>query len=98
MGFMENAGFRAGTCTPFLFYDLDYEIQTPLKITPFCLTNKAFDKINNIEVAMQQTEKLLNKVKSVNGSAFIRIQNDLFDENSTKSIFWKKIYEYLLSF
>ncbi|HAV55351.1 MAG TPA: hypothetical protein DCX41_10550, partial [Aequorivita sp.] len=30
MVFWDTVGFRAGTCTPFLFYDLDYEIKTPL--------------------------------------------------------------------
>ena len=30
MGYINHVGFRAGTCTPFLFYDLDFEIQTPL--------------------------------------------------------------------
>jgi len=29
MGYRNYMGFRAGTCTPFLFYDLDYEVQTP---------------------------------------------------------------------
>lgn len=37
MGYAENYGFRASTCTPFYFYDLDYEIQTPLKIFPFAV-------------------------------------------------------------
>ncbi|MCB0445434.1 MAG: polysaccharide deacetylase family protein, partial [Gelidibacter sp.] len=32
MGYINQLGFRAGTCTPFQFYDLDYEIQTPLQI------------------------------------------------------------------
>ena len=31
MGYASHAGFRASTCTPFYFYDLDFEIQTPLK-------------------------------------------------------------------
>ncbi|MBB1489730.1 hypothetical protein H4O21_24280, partial [Oceanospirillum sp. D5] len=30
MGYVNHIGFRAGSCTPFLFYDLDYEVQTPL--------------------------------------------------------------------
>ena len=29
MGYEKAVGFRASTCTPFYFYDLDYEIQTP---------------------------------------------------------------------
>ena len=37
MGYPDSIGFRAGTCTPFLFYDLDYEIQTPLLIHPFSI-------------------------------------------------------------
>ena len=35
MGYASHFGFRAGTCTPFYFYDLDFEIQTPLKVFPF---------------------------------------------------------------
>ena len=38
MGYIDTLGFRAGTCTPFQFYDLDYEVQTPLQINPYqCL-------------------------------------------------------------
>ena len=37
MGYVNELGFRAGTCTPFLFYDLDYGVQTPLLINSFCL-------------------------------------------------------------
>ena len=31
MVYRNAIGFRAGTCTPFLFYDLDFEIKTPLR-------------------------------------------------------------------
>ena len=37
MGYAKHYGFRASTCTPFYFYDLDFEIQTPLKIIPFAV-------------------------------------------------------------
>jgi hypothetical protein len=40
MGYHTQMGFRAGTCSPFYFYDLDYEIQTPLKVFPFCVTDE----------------------------------------------------------
>ena len=35
MGYTDRIGFRAGTCTPFNFYDLDNEKITSLKIVPF---------------------------------------------------------------
>src|SRR5690606_8026147 len=38
MVFRDTVGFRAGTCTPFLFYDLDYEIKTPLDVHPAAMT------------------------------------------------------------
>lgn len=98
MGYMDNAGFRAGTCTPFLFYDLEHEIQTPLKIIPFCLTNNAFKNIKTAENGIKQAEKILSKIKSVNGEAYIHIQNNLFSENSLKATFWKKMFEYFLNF
>ena len=37
MGYPDTIGFRASTCTPFLFYDLDFEVQTPLMIHPYQL-------------------------------------------------------------
>ena len=35
MGFADQIGFRAGTCTPYYFYDLENETKTDLLIVPF---------------------------------------------------------------
>ena len=32
MGYVDQIGFRAGTSYPFKFYDLEYEMQTPLEV------------------------------------------------------------------
>ncbi len=34
MYYFNKFGFRSGTCTPFLFYDLEYEVKTPLELMP----------------------------------------------------------------
>jgi len=34
MGYTHEMGFRAGTCTPFYFYDINLEVQQPIKVHP----------------------------------------------------------------
>ena len=83
MGYMEKPGFRASTCTPFYFYDLDFEIQTPLKITPFAfmdITLKDYLKLSNDESQMKIL-KLKEEVKKVNGTFVSVFHNDALSEN-----------------
>ena len=68
MGYLNHIGFRAGTCTPFLFYDLDYEIQTPLKVCPFQMIDFALLKINSQLDKKQELLKIINEVKKVDGT------------------------------
>src|SRR5690625_6267562 len=42
MGFPEEIGFRAGTCTPFLYYELNLERISSLTIHPTTFNSKAF--------------------------------------------------------
>ena len=68
MGYINHVGFRAGTCTPFLFYDLDFEIQTPLLIYSFNFIDNAFLKYASLLDKNQKLQRLINSVKSVNGT------------------------------
>ena len=67
MGYSNQSGFRAGTCTPFMFYDLDYDVQTPLKINPFCLTHTSFEKTYNLDFLLKEAATYAEKIKKVNG-------------------------------
>lgn len=96
MGYLNNAGFRAGTSTPFFFYDLEYEIQTPLKIVSFCISKNAFSSFKTVTKAQQATLKIVDVVKKVNGNIVIYINNDLFDTSSEKYDFWHKMYLYFV--
>lgn len=44
MGYPSQPGFRASTGSPFYFYDLDYEVQTPLLINPYALHYGSIEK------------------------------------------------------
>jgi len=68
MGYVNEIGFRAGTCTPFLFYDLDYEVQTPLLINSFHCNDYAMLKRQSQLDRKQDLQRLINAVKQVNGT------------------------------
>ena len=68
MGYTGSLGFRAGTCTPFLFYDLDYEIQTPLQVHPFNCFDFALSKINSQLDKKEKLYRMIEQVKRVNGT------------------------------
>jgi len=90
----ENSpGFRASTCTPFLFYDLDYEIVTPLIIQPLAMTTKAFKGDSDSEKTQTVTE-IIDSVKKVNGTFSMVFNNSDFtpiDENEI----WRKLFSKL---
>lgn len=67
MGYLNQVGFRAGTCTPFLFYDLDYEVQTPLQIHSFHCIDYALLKIHSYLDKKEELQRVIDQVKQVNG-------------------------------
>ena len=68
MGYINYLGFRAGTCTPFQFYDLDYEIQTPLQINSFHCIDYALLKKASLLDKKEELLRLIQQVKKVNGT------------------------------
>ena len=47
MGYLNHFGFRAGTATPFNFYDISNEFQLPLKVHPIFADEKGIKKIDS---------------------------------------------------
>ena len=68
MGYIDTLGFRAGTCTPFQFYDLDYEVQTPLQINPFQCLDFGLLKYSSELDKTEHLQKLIKEIKAVNGT------------------------------
>lgn len=96
MGYVNQIGFRAGTCTPFLFYDLDYEIQTPLMINSFSLMDFSLLKINSFLDRKETIEKLIKEVKNVNGTLTTIFHNYSFSEEERWEGF-KELFTILLA-
>ena len=90
MVYESTIGFRASTCTPFLFYDLDYEIVSPLLIHPIAMTTKAFENFSTSK-KRDFVEKIKNSVLDVNGTFSMIFYNYNFI-NSKRNMVWKKLF------
>lgn len=79
MGFPEKIGFRAGTCTPFLFYDLNFEITTPLMVHPYVINIQAMHKLKETEIEYKVLE-IKRQIKMVEGNLITVFSNQDFSE------------------
>lgn len=80
MGYVNEMGFRASTCTPFFFYDLDYEIQTPLKIHSYAIMDYVLLKNHSLLDKKQTLNAIINEVKRVNGEFVPVFHNYTFSD------------------
>jgi hypothetical protein len=97
MGYASNVGFRASTCTPFYFYDIDFEIQTPLKVFSFALMDTTLNDYMKLtpKQSLGKIRDLRNEVKAVNGTFITLFHNEnLSDYLRWKG--WKRLYESML--
>ncbi|WP_108840631.1 hypothetical protein [Aquimarina sp. Aq78] len=95
MGYPKQSGFRAGTCSPFMFYDLDYEVQTPLVVHSFCFASQGDrEDINDLMSARKEISIYMDKVKKVNGIFIPVFCNTLFSDLQNEP-FWKSILEFI---
>lgn len=80
MGYVNQVGFRAGTCTPFFFYDLDYEVQTPLKVYSYHVMDYALLRIQSLLDKKQTLQNIIEQVKQVNGEFVPVFHNYTFSD------------------
>lgn len=79
MGYPEALGFRAGTCTPFLFYDINFEITTPLLVHSYALGIEALNSLKETEIEYKVLE-IRRQIKLVGGNLTSLFTNIDFSE------------------
>lgn len=89
MGYVNHLGFRAGSCTPFLFYDLDFEVQTPLKIWSYHVMDYALLKTKSLLDKKRVLNNIIHEVKKVNGEFVPVFHNYTFSDDER----WKGFKE-----
>ncbi|WP_299889814.1 polysaccharide deacetylase family protein [uncultured Lacinutrix sp.] len=95
MGYINHIGFRAGTCTPFLFYDLDYEIQTPLKINTYHVLDYALLKHQSLLDKKMMLQQIITEVKKVNGT-FVSVFHNYTFSNTNPWENYKELFNVIL--
>ncbi len=95
MGYDSIPGFRASTCNPFYFYDLDFEIQTPLLIHPYALHYNSISgrTLNGQRAVINQ---LYEVVKKTHGNFIVLFDYAQFDNG--KSTHTTTILEQILDY
>lgn len=94
MGYSTQVGFRAGTCTPFHFFDLSQNEVTRLKVFPFAYMDAAMRYHMKYlpEQALKKMMKITDAVRAVDGSLYVVWHNNsLSEEIMWKG--WRRVFE-----
>jgi hypothetical protein len=94
MGYTHEIGFRAGTCTPFYFYDINTEIRQPIKIHPFAMHDYSLVNFKSKEEVFEKLDELYRVVKQVKGDLIFVFSNELL--GSEHELNWMELYQSIL--
>lgn len=97
MGYTHALGFRAGTATPFFFYDIFLEVQLPVKVHPFAVHDYALLKEKSTLDVIKKMTPLYLAVKAVGAHFNVVFSNELLGGDKAKV--WKETFrKQLMSF
>lgn len=79
IGFSDRAGFRAGTCTPFPWFDLERDQETDLMLHPFASMDSALAQGTGVVTvnALHEMRRVCDAVRKVQGT-YVSVWHDRF--------------------
>ncbi len=77
MGYTHEIGFRAGTSFPFYLYDINMELQQPIRVHSFAFHDYALHEETSITTILEKVRSLYQEVKKVNGEFISVFSNEL---------------------
>jgi hypothetical protein len=97
MGYGTVNGFRASTSNSFLWYDLENETDTQLRIHPFGFmeANSFYELEQSPEEALNELIQLKDEVQKVNGTLVTVFHNHFFGTDALYAG-WREMYEQFL--
>lgn len=93
MGYASRYGFRAGTCHPHQFFDVEQNIAHPLTIHPTIVMDTTLNKYMHLspEVSLEHIREMVEACKQVNGEFVLLFHNssmaDMFGWTGWKNTF-----------
>jgi len=94
LGYTHHVGFRASTSFPFPFYDINLEVQQPIKIHPFAFCDYAFQKLKTKEEVFAKLDEIYQNVKRTKGHLVMVFSNELL--GGKHKINWLQLYQSLI--
>ncbi|WP_316832352.1 DUF7033 domain-containing protein [Pedobacter aquatilis] len=96
MGYADKVGFRAGTCTPFNWYDLQLEKVTPINVKSYSISDSAVH-YQNVTDATKTISDVIDAIKLVDGHFYSSWQLKNLSENA-KFKKWKAVFNEMLKY
>ncbi len=98
MGYASESGFRAGLCTPFRFYDLEQEIETPLTVHsfPFMDGTYIYYQKKSPQEAWPEIKSYIKTIKRYHGEFIPVWHNRIFSEKAEEWKGWNSLYEQMI--
>lgn len=99
MGLTDRIGFRAGTCTPFPFYDLAAEQPLSLMLYPFAVMDSALAYQLRLAPpeAVAAAKRLVDAARAVNGT-FISVWHERFLSGYGDEAGWEIVADQVLQY
>ena len=99
MGYADEPGFRAGTGSPYPFFDLESDCETPLTIHPFAAMDSTFYYYKKMTAEAAETvyRQLVDELKFVGGTLSLLWHNQSLCEDFGWQG-WRGVYERVLAY
>jgi hypothetical protein len=94
LGFADRAGFRASTCTPFPWYDLEQERETGVMLHPFAAMDSALIEKQGMgpDEVVRTMSAMSDLVRAVNGQ-FVSVWHDRYLSGHREFAPWPSVFQ-----
>ncbi len=97
IGYHDAYGFRAGTCKPFFFFNLETNETTNLYLYPFSIMEGTLNDVMHLSIS--EAKKIITDLLNVvteNYGVFIPLWHDSTLSNSEHWKGWREVFEHML--